>query len=222
MIRKFALPAVCLMAMMMPRADAGLLVDISGGTPGACDADCAGAGTTIGYSITLTNSVTITGIGVWDSGSNGIGVSTQAGIWDAMGSLLTSAFVDDMSTPVASAEASGRWLFTSIPSLVLGPGTYFVGNLFIENGLLAQLGPAFGGAPLSALTQSGVSVGGSVLTDTFSTGFGAPLSFYTTGLAVGTTLMTEDLQISAAPEPGSVALVLAGLTAVGVRYRRKR
>jgi hypothetical protein len=94
------------------------------------------ASSNYGWSFTITSSITIDGLGVWDAGSNGLIEPHDAGLWLTStpipeGVLITSATVsNEQSVAFGSMSPSGRWLFSSVPAVTLNPGTYTVGALY--------------------------------------------------------------------------------------------
>jgi hypothetical protein len=88
------------------------------------------ANSNYGWSFSVTSPLTVDGLGLWDAGSNGLFESHEVGLWLTStpipeGVLLASATVSNaQSVAVASASASGRWLFSSVPVVTLNPGTY--------------------------------------------------------------------------------------------------
>jgi hypothetical protein len=97
-------------SLCAPALHAGLVVDLTGGTTSACNVGC-GVGTTFGWSFTVTSPIAIDGIGMWDTLPNGVGLAIGAGLYTSSGALVQSVTVTDSSTPVASANPDGRWLF---------------------------------------------------------------------------------------------------------------
>jgi hypothetical protein len=89
-----------------------------------------------GWSFTVTSPLTIDGLGLWDAGSNGLIESHEVGLWLTStpipeGVLLASTTVSNaQSVPVASASASGRWLFSDVPAVTLAPGAYTLGAVY--------------------------------------------------------------------------------------------
>lgn len=59
-------------------------------TPGS---EYGGGQYTLGFEFTVSSNRTITSLGVYDSGANGLSSNAQIGIWDTSGNLLTSTTI---------------------------------------------------------------------------------------------------------------------------------
>lgn len=86
-----------------------------------------------GWIFLVNSEITVTSLGVFDAGSNGLAGPHQVGLWDSVGNLLASTTVTNASTPVASIHADGQWLFQSIGPVNLGIGQYTIGALYFNN-----------------------------------------------------------------------------------------
>jgi len=84
----------------------------------------------VGWQFNVTSTVIVTALGIMDIGSNGLTDQHIVGLWDNGGSLLAQTTITNASTVVASAYASGRWLFNDIAGQTLAPGTYVVGAFY--------------------------------------------------------------------------------------------
>lgn len=195
-----------LWALFAQPAHATLALDLnSGGVPTTCGSGPCAFSTTFGWGFTLSQTIVVDGLGVWDEGSDGIGVSSQTGLWTSAGNLLADVSVSDSSTPTLSASSNGRWLFENIAPLTLTPGSYLVGSLFYAAFPPAQINAPFLTIPeLTGITgRAGSS----------NAGFMAPLASFSTPIFGPT------LRLASAPEPDSLALFAIG--AVGLYFRRR-
>jgi PEP-CTERM motif len=131
--------ALLLLAGGQAMAD-GPVLDFTGGesiTPSGDE--------TVGWQFTTTSPITISALGLWDEGANGLAAAHQIGLWSCdsqaclTGTLLASATITNAnSTPVASTSSDGDWRFTPIGSLTLAAapppaGGYVVGATFVVN-----------------------------------------------------------------------------------------
>jgi len=96
--------------------------------------------------------------------SDGLRTSHAVGLWSNAGVLLTSAFITNVSSPVASTSALGRWLFEDVAPVLLLPGDYLIGASFFEDSLDRIVSSA------TVTTISQVTYEGS----RFGLGFGPP------------------------------------------------
>jgi hypothetical protein len=192
-------------------ANAGLVLDLNtGGTANPCGGGCA-SGTTFGWSFSVVNSIKINQLGLWDAGADGLGVSSaQVGLWSTSGSLLANATITDASEQVASASANGEWLFENISSVLLTPGDYLIGSVFLNPAPFAQIGATF-------TTIANITFGGGVR-GAENAGLSIPDQSFDRPI-FGATMRSED---SSVPEPTSVALVGLGLAVMSMFRRLTR
>jgi hypothetical protein len=205
--------ALALGSATLHSAEASLALDVApGGSQVPCGVNCGTvSGRTFGYSFTLSAPVTIDGLGMWDSASDGIGVSAGVGLWTDTGTLLASVTVTDASDPVASASAAGRWLFEDIAPQVLAAGTYRIGSVFFDPAPIANIG-AF-----TAIAE--MTLGTPARSGTSNTGLAVPTDIFNS-YVFGANMRLEDA-IVPAPEPASLALLAFGLAGL-VAARRRR
>jgi hypothetical protein len=80
---------------------------------------------TVGWEFDVLSSVTVTGLGWYDQGLNGLADSHEVGIWNSTGTtLLTSALVAAGTTD----PLDGLFRTVGITPIVLSPGEYIVGG----------------------------------------------------------------------------------------------
>src|SRR6266496_919679 len=79
----------------------------------------------VGWQFDVNTSLTVTGLGWYDDGANGLAVSHTVGIWDPSGNLLASVLI-----PAGSAAIlDGQFRTVAIAPLVLPIGVgYIVGG----------------------------------------------------------------------------------------------
>lgn len=87
---------------------------------------------TIGWSFNLSEPVSLTSLGYWDQGADGLSDAHPVGIWTLSGALLASATVDNSSPiSVTSVSGAGAWKYQSLAStLVLAAGDYVLGGFY--------------------------------------------------------------------------------------------
>ncbi|NWF85253.1 MAG: PEP-CTERM sorting domain-containing protein [Bryobacteraceae bacterium] len=180
----------------------------SEGTPTPCGS-CGATGTTFGWAFSVTSPITVNGIGIFDTGADGLGGSFEAGLYTSAGVLLRSATISDLSTVVASAAVTGQWLFESVIPIVLPAGDYIIGSVFNDSLPLAAVGAPFTTIPSITFT-------GGVTSPSFDTGLQAPTSPF------GFPIFGPTLDAAEIPEPATASLFAFALAAVLARRRLSR
>lgn len=100
-------------------------LDFTGGNP------IPNFGYTLGWDFSVSSDISVSGLGVWDEGSNGLSTSHQIGIWDSGNNLIASTTITNAnSTASSSTNTAGQWLFTSVTPVTLAAGNYTIGALF--------------------------------------------------------------------------------------------
>lgn len=197
-----------LLAMLI--ASASLLSAGTLGVTTSNDSVFSNTGTwTLGYSFLVNSSITVTGLGVFDAGSDGLNVSHDVGLWDASGNLLASTTVGAGTV----APLNGFYRMSSISGVALTAGSvYYVGSVNgIDNDGWMQDPSVLIAAPqITYLSRQYEFSGGSLvfpdLVGSGSTGyFGGNFEFGT----------------STAPEPGSLLMLGSGVLAAAGALRRK-
>jgi len=162
---------------------------------------------TLGWEFTTTQVFKVDGLGAYDSGLDGLVEDHDVGLWDNLGNLLASTTI----AAGTGATLIDNFRYNSISSVVIGPGTYFVGALWLD-GNDPNVFPGQGTtSTVAGLTyvQNGFAPGGSLADPTGSTGEGA--SYFGANLTVGNV-----------PEPMTWALMLVGFGGMGVALRARR
>ncbi len=165
---------------------------------------------TFGWSFTVTGTIDVTDLSVFDSGGEALAESHDVGIWDSMGNLLDSATVGSGTSATLETDALGQaWRDVSAP-VVLGPGTYTIGAVWLDGS-----DPNIFPGELSSITMGpGITFGeneyiaGGTLTDPTNTS-GDMGSYF-----------GPNFEYTATPEPSSVVLLGSVAFAVGLRLRK--
>jgi hypothetical protein len=177
-------------------------------SPGA---EYFGAAYTLGFSFTVSSPETISALGIYDSGMNGLNGAAQVGLWDSSGNLLTSATV-----PAGTGgNLEGFFRYAKIAPFIVTPGnTYLVGG-FEPNDLASSLFTNQGGTgstnPLINVVQDQFSL--------FNFSFSFPGS---SNGNLGGAWLGANFQIGGVPEPSTWAVMLIGLGLAGATIRRRR
>ena len=124
MFRKVSFSVLCIVLVIISAgwSHAESVFDITGGSAKTDSRDA-----TIGYEFRVDAAIAINGLGVWDEDSDGLTVPLVVALWNSGGTLLESTTVSNSSSPEASANTDGRWLFEDVPQLTLNPGNYVAG-----------------------------------------------------------------------------------------------
>jgi hypothetical protein len=176
-----------------------------------------GENDTTGAGFSVSSSIVISGLGIFDAGANGLEYSTQVGLWTSSGTLLASVTVDNSGNTVASTSGLGDWLEEDITPVTLDPGSYVLGAYYLNVDVTPgdEGGHGVDESSITGITYDGWDsfFGGSSLTfptfdndvsDTEASFFG-PMAF-----------------TSPAPEPGSLVLMLgAGVFCIGMLWVRR-
>ncbi|MDZ4800291.1 MAG: PEP-CTERM sorting domain-containing protein [Bryobacteraceae bacterium] len=207
---KIWLLAACLIGLGSHTLSAGVLgLDLTSGAP------TFGSGfqdVNLGWSFSTSGPVTVTALGFWDQGSNGLGQSHDVGLWILGGALQASATVNNGSDVVASASAAGRWLFTSITPVVLPAGTYVLG---------ATPGTSVDHFLLNSTATTTPEITYDVARYNTDTGVLARPDGSNAGVDAG--YIGPNLIIAnQVPEPSTFALILFPLAAAGLVLRTRR
>lgn len=166
---------------------------------------------TLGYEFKLSNSYQINALGYYNDGN---GASHQVGIWDTAGNLLVS------TTVTGTDPGQNDFLWESISSVTLGPGTYVIGGQDEESGAI----PGLPGAIKGVATLPGFTW----IQDRFYGAAGFNFPAFSTGGTFGTDQLlavnfsaTPAPLVSTTPEPSSLLLMGSGLLGFAGLLRRK-
>lgn len=162
---------------------------------------------TVGWSFTVSEALTVSSLGYFDLGANGLGESHGVAIWTGAGTLLTSATVPSGT----AGTLLNSFRYVAISPLILNPGAYVIG----------------GGNALAVDTFVGIASGFSaspLISFTAARGIDGSLEFPTiSNPAFNPGFFGPNMLITAAavPEPSNLILFGTGLIAlVGLTVKR--
>ena len=153
-----------------------------------------------------SSNLSVTAIGIYDAGNDGLAQSYTVGLWTAAGALLTSQTV--AGGTASRLEDGSRWTDLSI-TIILTAGEQYLLAAFRPNS--DDLFPWFSSG------EATVDPNVTLLDDRyeFSGGFNFPTESENRLAVVG-----ANLQYSAVPEPSSTALLLGGIALIAAHRRR--
>lgn len=164
-----------------------------------------------GTQFTLGRSLRIDGLGWLDAEGNGLNGVHTVGLWNAAGTLLAQAVVNNSSKQILSAQGTAVWFVSEIEDLLLGPGTYSVAGTANDDNVALSNDKIGNGVSLSSgYVRNGFPNGG----------FGNPNETYSSN-AIRATLTTGVFDTNSVPEPTSLLLAGLGLAALSVSRKRR-
>ncbi|WP_293904861.1 PEPxxWA-CTERM sorting domain-containing protein [Phenylobacterium sp.] len=178
-------------------------------TPGTESVD---AGHTLGFEFSTLNAQSITALGIYDSGKDGLADTAQIGVWDTFGHLVASATIK-----AGGGTLDGFFRYVAITPVALDVGTHYVVGAYDEHDAQSSWAAGQGGTAalnlnLNYFGNRFSSTGALSYADS-SSGGGAFLG--------GNFKIEPTSRVSAAPEPATWALMLAGFGLAGVALRRR-
>jgi hypothetical protein len=165
----------------------------------------------VGWQFNVLSPLTVTGLGWFDQGQDGLSISYEVGIWNPAGTLLTSVVVP--AGTVAPLDGQYRMVALALGlSLGVGDG-YIIGGLNSSSSLDRLAGN------VSHTVDPRIAYVDAVFSGT--SGFVRPVSFSsaTTGFYGPMFAAEADSEI---PEPSTLALGAAGLVALWVARKRQQ
>jgi hypothetical protein len=169
---------------------------------------------TVGFQFTTNQAITVTDLGIFDSGQNGLAERHEIGIFNSGGTLLASAFTDAGTVD----PLLNQFRYVPISPLVLAGGQdYRIGAFYLGSDLVVV---GFGGATGFATDPAITFVG-----DRYSP---APpvitLSDPTSSFGANPGLFGPNFQFTTAavPEPSTLALTGLGMLGIFGWLRRRK
>ncbi|PYK29980.1 MAG: hypothetical protein DME57_08420 [Verrucomicrobia bacterium] len=162
---------------------------------------------TFGWSFTLSSTISVTDLGYFDFGGNGLNEAHDVGIWTSTGTLMVSATV-----PAGTAGTLvGDFRYVLVSPTLLAPGDYVIGGF--ESGS--------SGDPVE-VQASTITTASMITYDGSRSTAGAALTFPSgDASANGNSYFGPNFEFTAVPEPTTIGLLLFG--GLGLcRFARKR
>jgi hypothetical protein len=180
---------------------------------------------TLGYDFTVTSEVTITALGIFDLGYDGLSESHMVKIWNEVtGDEVASVMVgtEDNANTLLSAHVQGQWVYKEMDDVSLAIGDYTIGAFYDANSLDLI------GHSADLVTQlSGVTYGQGQYMNSSTMGMPVlnhavnELQYFGPGFMYGRgDGLTYQPPVTDVPEPAVIALF--GLGLVGMVFARRR
>ena len=173
-------------------------------------------GGTLGLNFVVNSTVTVTALGTYDSGRDGITSNIRVGIYDAG----TGLFVTPVLNFNGTANGGGAsYVTATIAPVVLTPGTYQLAAWGYDLGSDNNFNNGGAGGPVSfntlsgALTALDASYGSTANPGVFATIPDGGTTRYGAGTFVAS--------LGAVPEPATWGLMIAGFAMTGFAMRRR-
>lgn len=167
---------------------------------------------TLGFTFETNQSITVTALGLFDSGQDGFGESHAVGLWDSVGNLLASGTISSGT----AGPLTNQFRYVNVAPVVLALGQQFtVGALFTNANAADPL--LFPGDATNFATDPAIDF----LRSSFATG--GTLANPTLSASDDPAYFGPNFQFQAAPEPSTLFGGVVGLTwLAGRQWRRRR
>lgn len=208
-MRRFRILPILLLALVAAPSAARAQLGVDFTAP----VDFTNGSWSLGWSFTVLNPFTVTALGFYDAGKDGLTESHDVGIFSSTGTLLTSVTVTN-SDPLTSF-----WRFASITPFSLGVGTYVIAGVTGSESYPLQ-------SPGGTVFSSDISYGTDWYTASgtlvFPTGSSATDASNAAWLAANFIGDTPNHAEAVVPEPATMTLLASGLVGLAASARRKR
>ncbi len=207
MFKSFMLAAI--LAAATPALAASLVYDTAPTTPGNQN-----WGGTLGLDFNVNTAVTVTALGSFDSGKDGITSNIFVGIFDLSTGLLVAPAVNLNRTANCGGTA---YVSVAIAPIVLAAGSYQLASWGYDQGADINYNNSGPGGPIVFDSLSGALT---AVGTRYSNG-NAP-GVLATNSAIGTTRYGAGTFAAVVPEPATWGLMIAGFAMTGVAARRRK
>lgn len=169
----------------------------------------------LGWEFSVSTTVTVTHLGIWDMGNDGLANSHPVGVWTSTGTLLASTtMASGTGAPaIVAGGGAGSFRYNPISSIVLTPGSYVIsaGYVFTDTDMFGRTASSVSmGAGLS-FTQTRFENG---------SGFTFPTQAVPDNAFFGPNFQYR-IGGASAPEPSALALLALGGSLALVKRRTK-
>ena len=165
---------------------------------------------TYGWAFTLSQPITITDLGWFDFGGNGLNAAHPVGIWTSAGALVLSGTV-----PSGTGTEVNSFLYTSVTPTLLPVGSYVIAGF--ENGS--------SGDPITVGASTITPAAGIISYDGSRSAAGGSLTFPPSDpLSNGNSYFGPNFLFTAVPEPSTTALLLltSSVASIFTWFRRRQ
>ncbi|MDX2035309.1 MAG: hypothetical protein SFX72_01560 [Isosphaeraceae bacterium] len=198
----------CIALVFAASAQAGVIADFTGGIPASPSGDTVG-----GWEFEVSSAVSLSGLGFWDEGADGLVSRHSVGLFDANGTPLATVVVSSASTAVASTSIDGQWLFESITPIILQPGIYVLAATFLDQD--ADAARIVTPADITTIAEITVT---RALQETNTSSLTLPTQDFGPGAIFG----ANAILTAVVPEPNTLAPALLGIAGVVGLIARRR